>query len=126
MNHKIATFMLVLLVLLASGSSCVQTVGVMQKPELAVVKKELTKDAAGNAVVLVTVKNVSGVTAELAEVKVKFYDAQKNLIDGAVDSVLNLKPNETWDFTFPCSGERCSQVKSFETEVTSGSSSGGF
>lgn len=126
MNHKIAAFILILLALAASGFSCIQTGGIAPKAELAVLKQELTKDAAGNAVVVVTVKNVSGVTAELAEVKVRFYDAQKNLIDATVDSVLGLKPNMTWDFTFACAGERCTGVKSYETEVTSGSSSGGF
>jgi hypothetical protein len=107
-------------------SGCVQTVGIGPRAELAVLKQELVKDSAGTPTVLVTVKNVSGVTAELAEVKVRFYDAKKNLIDGMTDSVLNLKPNGTWDFTFTCSGERCSEVKSYETEVTAGTSAGGF
>lgn len=126
MNYRIIAVILILMVLLAVGSSCINTTGIAPRAELAVLKQELTKDEAGKAVVKVTVKNVSGVTAELAEVKVRFFDAQKNLIDGATDSILNLKPNETWDFTFACAGERCTEVKSYETEVTSGSSSGGF
>jgi hypothetical protein len=74
----------------------------------------------------VTIKNVSDVTAELASVKVNFYDAQKELIDSNKDSIMNLKPNTTWDFILPCSTDRCSEIKSYDVEVMSGSSSGGL
>ena len=126
MKYKIAIVILIILVLLTSGWSCIQTSGFAPKAELTVLKKELIKDQAGNVTVLVTVKNISNVNAELAEVKVRFYDSQKNLIDGATDSVLNLKPDETWDFTFPCAGERCDEIRSYDVEVTVGSSSGGL
>lgn len=93
---------------------------------MTVLKHELTKDQAGKAVVLVTVKNTSNVKAELAEVKVRFYDAQKNLIDSARDSVMNLGPYETWDFTIACQSDRGNEVKSYEIETTAGTSSGGL
>ena len=125
MNYKIAIGIFVLPILLVCSASCIQTTGgIAPKAELAILKKELTEDQAGNAVVLVTIKNVGSVNAELAEVRVTFYDAQKNIIDSSRDSILNLKPDETWDFTLSCSGERCSQIKSYDIEVTSGTSAG--
>ena len=124
MKLKIVIAALLLLMLLVSGLSCIQTVGVVPKAELAILKKELTEDQAGNAVVLVTIKNVGSVNAELAEVRVTFYDAQKDIIDSSRDSILNLKPDKTWEFTFTCSGERCSQIKSYDVEVVSGTSIG--
>ena len=124
MNLKIALVGMILITLLTSFCSCINTTGVAQKAELAILKKELTKDQAGNTVVLVTIKNVGSVNAELAEVRVTFYDAQKNIIDSSRDSILNLKAGETWEFTLSCSGERCSQIKSYDVEVTSGTSAG--
>jgi len=73
----------------------------------------------------ITIKNTGQVNAELAEVKVSFYDAQKNLIDSARDSVMNLKPDETWDFIIPCAGDDCGKIASYDIETTAGSSSGG-
>ena len=123
MNFKIAIVVLLFSMLLAYGTSCIQTSGIVPKAELAILNHELIEDQAGNAVVLVTIKNVGSFNAELAEVRVIFYDAQKNLIDSSRDSVLNLKPDETWDFTLSCSDERCDEIKSYDVEVTSGTSS---
>ncbi len=125
MKYRLAIILLLLLISLISMNSCIQvTGGVASKAEISILKKELTKDQAGNAVALVTIKNVGSVTAELAEVRVKFYDAQKNLIDSSRDSILNLKPDATWEFSLTCSGERCNQIKSYDIEVTSGTSAG--
>lgn len=126
MNIKLALVGMTLITLLTSFYSCINTTGVAPKAELAIIKKELTKDQAGNTVVLVTIKNVGSVNAELAEVRVTFYDAQKGIIDSSSDSVLNLKPDETWEFTLNCSGEHCSEIKSYDVEVTAGTSSGGL
>jgi hypothetical protein len=84
----------------------------------------MVKDASGNTSLHVTVKNTSRNVAELAEVTVSFYNAQKNLIDSSRDSVMNLGPDETWDFDIPCQGERCNDVKSYEIKTTAGTSSG--
>lgn len=110
---------------MATGLSCLQARNSSARAELAVLKKELKTDAAGKVTLAVTVKNTGSVNAELAEVKVNFYDAQKNLIDRAGDSVLNLGPGETWDFTIPCVGD-CSKIASYEIETTAGTSSGGL
>jgi hypothetical protein len=125
MKYKIAGMAIILLMMLASGGACVQT-GSAPRAELTVLKHELTRDQSGKAVILVTVKNTSNVKAELAEVKVRFYDAQKNLIDSSRDSVMNLGPDETWDFTIACQSDRGNEVKSYEIETTAGTSSGGL
>ena len=116
---------ILVVLLLASGWSCLGT-GSAPAVQLTVLKHEMIKDASGTAVVKVTVKNTSRAVAELAEVKVDFYDAEKNLIDSSSDSVMNLKPDETWDFEIACRGERCGEISSYEIETTAGASSGGL
>ncbi len=124
MNIKSALVGIVLITLLISCCSCINTTGIAPKAELAILNHELIEDQASNAVVLVTIKNIGSFNAELAEVRVIFYDAQKDIIDSSRDSVLNLKPDETWDFTLSCSGARCDEIKSYDVEVTSGTSAG--
>lgn len=126
MKYKIVIAVGILSLILIPGLSCIQTGGTLAKAELAVLKKELKTDAAGKVTLAVTVKNTSRVNAELAEVKVRFYDAQKNLIDSSRDSVLNLGADETWDFNIPCAGENCGKIASYEIETTAGTSSGGL
>ncbi|MBN1692711.1 MAG: DUF3124 domain-containing protein [Dehalococcoidales bacterium] len=124
MRYKIIFFILIILLLSVSGCTFIQsTEGPPRKAELAILKQELTRDTEGNVTVLVSVKNVSQVTVELAEVKVSFYDSQDNFIDSLTDSVVNLKPDDTWDFYIGCSGS-CQDIKRYDVEVTALSSSG--
>ena len=97
-----------------------------QLGELAVINHEMTRGESGSVAVQVKIKNVGTVVAELAQVTVSFYDAQKKLIDSSSDSVMNLRPGETWEFELECQGERCSQVKSYQIETVAGTSSGGL
>jgi hypothetical protein len=97
-----------------------------QQGELAVINHKMIRGEPGSVAVQVTVKNVGPVTAELAEVTVSFYDAGKNLIDSSSDSVMNLRPGETWEFEIACQGTHCSQVKSYEIETMAGTSTGGL
>jgi hypothetical protein len=120
--RKILVMGAILVLLLAFG--CAGTV-TPQRGELAVINKELVRDQSGNVTVRVTVKNVGSVMAELAEVTVNFYDAGKDLVDSSSDSVLNLRPGETWDFNIACQGDS-SKVKSYDIETTAGTSSGGL
>jgi len=110
--------------MLASGCTGAGS-GPPPKGELAVINRALTRSASGNVTVQVTVKNVGPVMVELARVTVKFYDAQKGLLDSSSDSVMNLGPGETWDFSIACQGDS-SQVKSYEIETLAGTSSGGL
>jgi hypothetical protein len=123
---KLAVGACILLLLPAAISGCIRTGSATARAELIVINKHLSTGASGNVTLAVTVKNTGRVIAELAEVKVSFYDAQKNLIDSEQDSVINLKPNETWDFIIPCTGDNCGKIASYEIETTAGSSSGGF
>jgi hypothetical protein len=123
-KYKTAVFVLILLLLSVSGCSFLQlTEGPPRKAEIAVLEQELIKDQDGNVTLLVSVKNVSQVTIELAEVKVNFYDSQDNFIDSSTESVLNLRPDDIRDFSIPCRGS-CQDVKRYDIEVTAGPSSG--
>ena len=94
--------------------------------KLAVINHDMTKGESGGVEVRVRVKNTGPVVAELAEVTVSFYDADKNLIESSTDSVMNLRPGETWAFKIACQGTRCIQVKRYEIETMAGTSSGGL
>jgi len=126
MKHKTVVCVSMALLLLTAVSSCIRTGDSSARATLTVINKVLKTDEAGKVTLAVTIKNTGRVNAELAEVKVSFYDAQKNLIDSATDSVMNLKPNETWDFIIPCAGDSCGAIKSYDIETTAGSSSGGL
>jgi hypothetical protein len=110
---------------MSSGLSCMSS-NSAPRVELSILKQELTKDETGAAVAEVTVKNISRDVAELAEVRVDFYDAAKNLVDSSRDSVMNLGPDETWDFKIKCQGERCGAVTRADIQATAGASSGRF
>jgi uncharacterized protein (TIGR02588 family) len=126
MKIKIAISLCILLVLLAFISSCVQVANTAPRAELSVLKKELKTDAAGKVTLAITVKNTSTVNAELAGVKVTFYDAQKDLIDSERDSVMNLGSGETWEFNIACAGDNCGAIKSYDIETTAGASAGAY
>ena len=86
MKYKITAFLLILLLLTVSGCSFLQdTEGPPRKAELAIIKQELTRDEEGNVIYLVSVKNISQVTVELAEVEVSFYDSQDNFVGSTTD-----------------------------------------
>ena len=112
---------IIVAVILASG--CIGS-GPPLQGKLTVVNHEIIRGESGGVAVQVTVKNTGMATAELAQVTVSFYDAEKGLVDSSSDSVMNLGPGETWDFEISCQGTRCSQVSSCEIETMAGTSSG--
>lgn len=120
MKKNLALLVIALLVILIAGISCTG----VSAPKLNIEKQELTRTQSGAAIVKVTIKNTGTVTAELVEVRVTFYDGAKNVITTAGDSVMNLGPGRNWDFQIPCLDPRTAQVKSYEVQVVSGSSSG--
>ncbi len=125
MKLKVIIGLIVLVCLSATAIACIQTDGTAAKAEISVINKELTKDSAGQTVLLVTVKNTGRVKADFAEVTVRFYDAGKNLIDSNRDSVMTLNPDETWEFSIPCNSD-ISQIASYEVETTTGAGGGGL
>ena len=125
MKIKVIIAAFVLLLIAVPVMSCDEIGGNVTPAEISVVKKELTKDSAGQTVLIVTVKNSGRVEADFAEVSVKFYDSQKNLIDSNRDSVLSLHPGETWEFTIPCNSD-ISRVASYEITTTSSAGTGGL
>jgi hypothetical protein len=121
---KTKTFLglLPVLLLVTALASCIQTGGTMGRPEVAVISENLTTDAEGGTVLLVTLKNTGNIKAELAEVKVRFYDAGKKLLDSNRDAVMGLNPGLTWEFSIPCISP-IAKVASYEVETTAASSS---
>ena len=137
MTLKIAIVLLALLSLLVFSAACVVvitnttpgyygtgvptyyggTYTVLPKAELSIIRNELSHDAEGNAIGIVSIKNVSNYTANIASVTGKFYDSNMNLVYSSTDTIVNLGPNETWDYTFTCLGANCNKVTTFKVDV---------
>jgi hypothetical protein len=132
---KIAAVLILVAVLLVTASACVVVVTnaspnyygtgvttyygtVLPKAELVITRNELSHDIEGNKIGIVSIKNVSNYTANIASVTGKFYDSNMNLVYSSTDTIVNLGPNETWDYTFTCMGANCSKVTTFKVDVT--------
>jgi hypothetical protein len=114
-----------MIVLLSAGLSCVETGGMAPNPQISIIERKLTTDEAGNTILEITIKNTGRVKADLAEVAVKFYDLQKNLLDSNRDSIINLGIDEIWEFRIPCSSA-LSRVSSYEIETNAGAGTSGL
>jgi hypothetical protein len=141
MNYKIAGVILFLTMLFTFASGCIVAVttvapgygvtptyynnGVGSSASVEITSNQITKDAAGNAVGLVTIKNVSNVTAGLVAIDAKFYSSQNVLVYSAQDSIMNLQPGGTWDFTFSTSVSY-NVARTLQVQATATSSAGGF
>ncbi len=135
---KITTVLLALILLVAFSSACIvvvtnatpgyygtgvptyygTTYTVPPKAELSIIRNEFSHDAEGNAIGIVSIKNVSNYTVNIAPVTGKFYDSNMNLVYSSTDTIVNLGPNETWDYTFTCLGANCNKVTTFKVDVT--------
>lgn len=135
MKIKVVVLGLILLLVLFSSSACVVVVTntgpgyygpggttyyetVKPKAELSITRNELSHDIDGNKIGIVSIKNVSNYVANIASVTGKFYDASMNLVYSSTDTIVNLKPGETWDYTFTCLGANCNKVTTFKVDVT--------
>jgi len=125
MIKRLISILVPIAVLLLAVSSCMGS-GPAPRATLAILNKEMARDDTGAVVARITVKNTSRYVAELAEVTVDFYDARKNLVCSASDSVMNLGPDGTWDFEIFCKGERCGEAVSCAIKAIAGTSSGRF
>ncbi len=112
-------------VLLPSVPSCMGS-GPTPQATVAILNKEMGRDDTGAVFAIVMVKNTSRFVAELVEVTVEFYDTRKNFISSASDSIINLGPDETWEFEIYCEGDGCGEAASCDIKVTTGASSGRF
>jgi hypothetical protein len=119
---KIIIAGLVLFVLVGiTAASCNPGNGNTGQSQIKVVSEKLTDGTSGQAVLLVTIENTGTVTAELAEVSVKFYGAGRKLLDSKSESIMNLKSGETWDFSISCNSTR-NKIANWETTTTAGGS----
>ena len=97
--------------------------------ELAVLDYGLTRADAGSIEIWVAVKNVGTSVTELARVEVSLYDEEDALIDVFSDSIMNLRPGETWDFEFVLTEtdcQDCGDVTRYDIQTFAGTSSGGI
>ena len=94
--------------------------------KLEVLRHSMSRGESGGVQVQVTVKNVGSTVVELAQVRVNFSDAQGKLVDSSSDAVMNLRPDESWDFVITCTIPGCEQVENYEIETMAGTSSGGL
>ena len=70
-----------------------------EKGQLVILKHHSYKDKYTNWLTVEgTAKNVGNKRLSYAEVVVKFYDAQGNLVGDWIDNTNNLEPGETWRF----------------------------
>ncbi len=125
MTKRLILIMVLISVLLPAASSCMGS-GPAPQATLTILNKEMGRDDTGAVVTRITVKNTSRFVAELAEVTAEFYDSRKNFISSASDSVMNLGPDETWEFEIYCEGDGCSQAASCDIKITTGASSGRY
>jgi len=133
MKYKIAVVLLVLTLALTFTSGCVvvvttapgyggptygtQTFTVAPLTTLSIVRNELSQDASGNKIGLVSVKNIGNATQDIASVTGKFLNSSGAIVYSSTDTILNLAPGETWDYTFTCSGANCNTVTTFTVDV---------
>ena len=114
--HILSVFLTLLLLL----SGCFT--GTSAPPgKLEIVSNEMEQTDAGVEVTVV-VKDAGSNNIEFAEVVVRFLDEAKSPVSTDRDAVMNLGAGEYWTFILGYSGERCSQVKSYEIEHTVGTS----
>ncbi|MHB8104323.1 MAG: FxLYD domain-containing protein [Dehalococcoidales bacterium] len=90
---------------------------VAPKTTLSITKNQLSKDAAGNVIGLVSIKNIGSNTQDIASVTGKFFDSSNNLIYSSTDTILNLAPGATWDYTFTCNSANANKVTTFTVDV---------
>jgi hypothetical protein len=120
MKNKVIFWILPALLLILTLASCIQTGGTIGRPEVAVISENLTLDEAGGTVLRVTIKNTGRIKADLAEVKVTFFDAARTILDSNRDAVMGLDAGVTWEFVIPC-GSALAKVASYQVETTAAS-----
>ena len=130
MNRIIKLLSLTLIVALAVGLSlclvgCTETEyqpggGALPATEdLEILSHSMSTTGFGNLMVKGIAKNVSSSNLSYAEVKVKFYDAQGNLISTWLDNINDLGAGETWSFEVMYLGMDTENVKSYQIGVGS-------
>jgi hypothetical protein len=134
MKYKVGAMLLVLALALIFTSGCIvvttagpgygvptygtQIITVPPKTTLSITRNQLSQDASGNKIGLVSITNIGAATQDIASVTGKFLNSSGVIVSSSTDTILNLVPGETWDYTFTCSGANCNTVTTFTVDVT--------
>lgn len=87
-------------------------------PNLRIMKYNEERPEVGKLTIVGIAKNEGKTTVPRAEVQIKFYDANKNLVISAKDTTENFDPSETWNFKIAYPGPDSRKVKSYQVVIT--------
>jgi len=88
-------------------------------PNLRVLKYNEARPEVGKLIITGIAKNDGKVNVPHAEVQIKFYDANNNLITSAKDVTDNFEPGGTWGFAIVYPGPDSGKVYSYKVSITS-------
>ena len=90
----------------------------IETPNLRILKYNEARPEVGKLIITGIAKNEGKTSVSHAEVQIKFYDANNNLIIASKDSIDNFIPGETWGFTVVYPGPDSRKVHSYKVAVT--------
>lgn len=73
----------------------------------------------GRLIITGIAKNDGKTSVPHAEVQIKFYDANNNVITSAKDTTDNFEPGGTWEFTIVYPGPDSRKVYSYKVSIAS-------
>ena len=92
-------------------------------PNIRVLKYNEARPEVGRLIITGIAKNDGKTSVPHAEVQIKFYDANKNVITSAKDTTDNFEPGGTWEFTIVYPGPDSRKVYSYKVSIASVSQS---
>ena len=87
-------------------------------PNLKILKYHEERPEVGKLTITGIAKNEGKTIVPHAEVQIKFYDANKNVIISSKDTTDNFDPSGTWGFTIAYPGPDSRKVKSYQIIIT--------
>jgi len=86
-------------------------------PNLRILKYHEERPEVGRLIISGIAKNEGKTMVPRAEVQIKFYDANKNVIVSSTDATDNFDPGGTWGFTVVYPGPDSGKVKSYKVSI---------
>jgi len=90
----------------------------IETPDLRIIKYNEERPEVGKLTITGIAKNAGKTNVPHAEVQIKFYDANKNLITSSKTSTDNFEAGGTWGFTIVYPGPDSRKVSSYKITVT--------
>lgn len=91
---------------------------VIEAPNLRILKYNEARPEVGKLTITGIAKNEGKTSVPHAEVQIKFYDANNNVIAISKASTDNFDPGSTWGFSIEYPGQDSGKVKSYKVTVT--------